>query len=301
MNIYTASLLVSLGLFAIIFGVAYLQKNQHFINAFWPLGFLAIALFCFAFRLGGYVKAPPYIGVENCGEQSLRFIDSCTDRAPAALSTNIESFWPVLLITGLIAIWGMRLAWHILKRSTHREARLEAATKHRHRRSWSTPLIFAELALSEAVLLWVVSLPIQFLFTLDLSRQGPTDILTLLPFILGVAVWLFGFAYELISDRELRIFSSNPKNDGKVMQSGLWRYSRHPHYFGEALMWWGVFITTFIALEPRYWLAISPLLITYMLRYVSGVPVAEKHYKGSDTYQKYRRRTSAMLPLPPRS
>src|SRR5690606_6836000 len=116
----------------------------------------------------------------------------------------------------------------------------------------------------------------------------------------GALLWLIGFIYELVADAQLHAFTRDPANRGKVLMTGLWRYARHPNYFGEAVLWWGIFIMTLAAPAPKYWLVISPLIVTYMLRFVSGVPVLEKKYAGNKAYQAYKRRTNAMLPWPPR-
>ena len=112
-------------------------------------------------------------------------------------------------------------------------------------------------------------------------------------------VWLIGFFFEVVGDYQLKTFLANPKNKGKLMTPGLWRYTRHPNYFGEATMWWGIAI---IALATPYgWVAIiTPVLITYLLLFVSGVPMTEKSFAGKPGWDRYKRQTSIFLPLPPK-
>jgi steroid 5-alpha reductase family enzyme len=111
----------------------------------------------------------------------------------------------------------------------------------------------------------------------------------------GIALWLFGFVFESVGDYQLKKFLSDPRNRGKIMQEGLWKYTRHPNYFGESCMWWGIFI---IACGVPYgWTTfVSPLLLTYFLLYVSGIPLAEQQLKDNPEFKAYVRRTSAFFP-----
>ncbi len=115
--------------------------------------------------------------------------------------------------------------------------------------------------------------------------------------ILGAALWIFGFAFESIGDKQLRAFLANPKNKGKIMDKGLWRYTRHPNYFGEVTQWWAIGV---IALSSEYgWLAtVGPTVITFLIVKVSGVPLLENKYASNPEYQAYKRRTSMLIPLP---
>ncbi|MCX6567641.1 MAG: DUF1295 domain-containing protein, partial [Candidatus Aminicenantes bacterium] len=112
-------------------------------------------------------------------------------------------------------------------------------------------------------------------------------------------VWVVGFLFEAIGDAQLARFKRDPANRGKIMDRGLWNYSRHPNYFGESLMWWGIFL---LALNvPGGWTTImSPVLITFLLVRVSGVPLLEKKYAGNADFQAYSRRTSAFVPWFPK-
>jgi steroid 5-alpha reductase family enzyme len=116
---------------------------------------------------------------------------------------------------------------------------------------------------------------------------------------LALAAWIFGFGFEVISDRQLARFKQNPENRGKIMTSGLWRYSRHPNYFGEATLWWGM--SLFALAVPRGWIGLaSPILITLLLRFVSGVPLLEKKNAGNPGFIDYRSRTPVFVPWFPR-
>ena len=118
--------------------------------------------------------------------------------------------------------------------------------------------------------------------------------------IIGFIVWLIGFYFESVGDKQLANFIHNPENKGKLMTEGLWKYSRHPNYFGEVTQWWGIWI---IALSVPYgWVAIiGPITITILILFVSGVPLLEKKYKGRSDFEAYKKRTSIFIPLPPKS
>ena len=117
--------------------------------------------------------------------------------------------------------------------------------------------------------------------------------------VIGIAIWLVGFFFEVVGDWQLKRFLADEKNHGHLMTSGLWRYTRHPNYFGEATMWWGIFV---IALStPVGWVGIiSPVVITFLLLFVSGVPMTENAFEGRKGWAAYMKRTSKFLPMSPR-
>lgn len=199
-----------------------------------------------------------------------------------------------LLIASLAVIWGLRLAGYIgwRNRGKGEDFRYKAMRKRIGDR-FALVSLFTVFAL-QGVLMWVISLPLQ---VAQLSREP--ERLTWLDFF-GAALWLIGLGFEAIGDWQLAAFKTDPANKGKVMDRGLWSYTRHPNYFGDALLWWGFFL---IALAtPRGWrTVISPLLMTTLLIKVSGVALLEKTLvKTRPEYQDYVRRTSSFFPLPPR-
>ena len=117
--------------------------------------------------------------------------------------------------------------------------------------------------------------------------------------IFGVIIWIIGFYFESTSDAQLFRFMRKPENKGHVMHTGLWKYSRHPNYFGESLMWFGIF---FLALSMPYgWTAIiTPVTITFLLVYVTGIPLIENAMKNNPEYQEYKRKTSKFIPWWPK-
>jgi steroid 5-alpha reductase family enzyme len=195
-----------------------------------------------------------------------------------------------VLITALTAVWGLRLAGHIFFRNRSKgEDFRYRAMRARHGKRFPVVSLYSVFAV-QGLLMWVISLPLQIA---EISRMPAK--LTWLDWT-GAIVWLIGFAFESIGDLQLARFKARPKNKGKVMDRGLWRYTRHPNYFGDALLWWGFFL---IALNTPLgvWTVISPLIMTGLLMKVSGVALLEKTLmKTKPEYRDYVRRTNAFVP-----
>lgn len=199
-----------------------------------------------------------------------------------------------LLITTLVFIWGVRLSLHIFLRNAGKgeDFRYKAMRAHHGARF---PLIsLFSVFLLQGALMFIISLPLQ----VGAAAKTP-ERLTWLDYA-GIALWLTGFLFEAIGDWQLKVFKSNPDNAGKVMDSGLWRYSRHPNYFGDALLWWGYFLIA-LATPLGVWTIFSPLIMTLLLMKVSGVALLEKTLvETKPEYAEYVRRTSSFFPWPPR-
>jgi steroid 5-alpha reductase family enzyme len=110
---------------------------------------------------------------------------------------------------------------------------------------------------------------------------------------------MIGFYFQAVGDFQLSVFAKQKKQPGTILQTGLWKYSRHPNYFGEIMMWWGIFIIT-LPVQNSFYFIISPLTITLLLVFVSGIPMLEKKYAGNPAFNAYKKRTSALLPWPPK-
>lgn len=197
------------------------------------------------------------------------------------------------LVTALVTVWGVRLAGHIHWRGRgHGEDPRYAAMRTRHGDAfwWRSLLLVFWL---QGTLLWFIALPILLAARDTTTLFIPTDIAGLLLF--GV-----GFAFETIGDRQLRNFKADPANRGRVLDRGLWRYSRHPNYFGDALLWWGLYLLAVAA--PGGWLTVlSPMLMTVLLVRVSGVVLLEEGLRASKPgYADYIAKTSAFIPWFPR-
>jgi steroid 5-alpha reductase family enzyme len=146
--------------------------------------------------------------------------------------------------------------------------------------------------LFQGLLMWIVSLPVQ----LGQVAERPDKIGV--AGVLGVGVWAVGMFFEAVGDWQLARFKSKPWNAGRVMETGLWRYTRHPNYFGDFCVWWGIFIVAATS-NPGMASVPGPLLMTALLMKVSGVPLTERHLERRPGYAKYVERTNAFFPGPP--
>ena len=196
------------------------------------------------------------------------------------------------LIAGLVSVWGVRLAWHIgrrsLKRSREDPRYVELSAKWQGN-FWL--MAYLRIFLLQGALIWIISLPVVMVAGSRITRLGWLS-------VVGVAIWAIGFDFEAIADRQLANFI-NAKDHPKILQTGLWRYSRHPNYFGELVQWWAIGL---IALQARGgWVGlIGPLTLTWLIVFVSGIPPIEKRRQKDAEYRAYQLRTSPLVPLPPR-
>lgn len=193
----------------------------------------------------------------------------------------------------LVVVWGIRLARHISKRlavSQHEDYRYKAM-----RDKWGGSAdrqAYVRVFLTQAILAFVISLPVL------IAIAQPTVAPNWLSYV-AVGIWVFGFVIEFVADAQLKRFVSDPKHKGQLMVSGLWRYSRHPNYFGEITQWWGIGL---LCLNVNFgWIGlVGPLLITLLLIFVSGLPLSEAHMRSRKGWGAYSRRTSVLIPLPPK-
>ena len=195
-----------------------------------------------------------------------------------------------ILVLALVCVWGLRLSNHIYRRlrSTTTEDKRYVEMRKKWQSGNQDVAIFFRIYMVQAILASVICLPVIILNT---STPGVA-----LPFIvIGLVIWIIGFVIEATADRQLRHFIRSSANKGKLMTRGIWRYSRHPNYFGEVTLWWGVGV---IALGvPFGWIGlIGPALISYLIIFVSGVPPTEKAFAGRPGWDEYKRRTSVLIP-----
>jgi len=198
------------------------------------------------------------------------------------------------LMLALTALWGLRLAAYIYlrKRGAGEDFRYQAMRK-KHGEKFAWVSLFTVFGLQGALLL-IIALPQQA----TMVAPTPTN-LTFLD-ILGTAIFFLGFGCEAIADIQMARFKRNPANRSKVMDHGLWRYSRHPNYFGEAVLWWGLYLIA-LSNSGHWWVVISPVLITFLLLRVSGVPLLEEGLtQRREGYAEYVRRTRVFVPWFPR-
>jgi steroid 5-alpha reductase family enzyme len=246
-----------------LWGVSVAIKDVSFIDAVWAYGMVALALFS-AWRVG----------------------------VPGDLSAT---GW---LLAGLTTLWGLRLGTHLLLRWRRlgRDPRYDRILGGAmEKNGWS--FAFASLVivfLLQGPLLWFVSLPAQVGIFAS-AGQGIAPLAWA-----GAALALTGIAFETIGDAQLEAFRKDPANKGQVMDKGLWHYTRHPNYFGDALTWWGIWLVS-ASTGAGAWTIASPILLTWMLNKWSGAPILEKGLKKTRPgYADYVARTSGFVPWPPR-
>jgi steroid 5-alpha reductase family enzyme len=211
--------------------------------------------------------------------------------ATSAATEGFETRSRLVLV--LVTLWGARLSLYITVRN------LGGGEDFRYRamrERWGTRFPIVSLATVfglQALLAWIVSLPVQAAIAAVFPAR-----LTALDRI-GVAVWIVGFAFEAVGDWQLSRFRAKARNRGRLLTTGLWKYSRHPNYFGDALQWWGLWLIA--AATGAWWTVVGPLLMTLLLLRVSGVTLLEKRLRRSrEGYEDYCRRTSAFVPTRPR-
>ena len=147
---------------------------------------------------------------------------------------------------------------------------------------------FLWIVLLQGLLLLIMSYP--GIFTNLRSQSGITAL-----DIFGLLLWIFGFYFESVGDYQLYKFLNNPENKDKIMDQGLWKYTRHPNYFGEIIMWWSIFLI--IISIPGGWVTIiAPLTITILLIFITGIPMNEKVLENNPEFQKYKKRTNMLIP-----
>ena len=239
-------------------------KDVSFIDAFWPFGMVLLAWATWA-----------------------------QSGAPGARSH---------LLLGLTTLWGMRLAWHLWTRwrahgEDPRYTKIIASTTAKKGWSWSKTALIS-VFLTQAPLLFITCLPAQLgIWASDGGRTvvGPLA-------ALGAVIALIGIAFETIGDAQLNRFRSDLANKGKVLDTGLWRYTRHPNYFGDACTWWGIWLVAAETGQPGWISIVGPIFLTFTLTKWSGKPLLEKGMKKTrPEYAAYVARTSGFFPWPPKS
>jgi steroid 5-alpha reductase family enzyme len=247
------------------------------------------ALVLVAFMVGGFVVA-------QCKHDNsivdvmygLGYVLSAWVVAAAAGVENARG-WVLL---ALITAWGLRLAFHIGRRNwgrgeDYRYTRMRAGWG---RRQGLNALV--RVFLLQGAIILVINAGVLYALGTPGPGLGALD-------GAGIVLWMLGFYFEAVGDHQLWVFRQDPGNRGTVMRTGLWRYSRHPNYFGEVVQWWGIYLI--VAAAPGgAWFVFSPVLITLLIGFVSGIPLLERRYAASPAYDEYRRTTSIFLPMPPR-
>jgi steroid 5-alpha reductase family enzyme len=240
-------------------GVAYLRKRHDGIDVVWGSGFAVIAV------------------------------------VTLVLAQGEGDAWRQWLITALTVVWGLRLAIHIGRRNHGKpeDERYVELMREAPGNPWLHA--FRKIYLTQGVVMWFVSLPVQ------LGQYGfASGVLSTVVTILGVVVWAVGMFFESVGDAQLSAFKADPENKGKVMDRGLWRYTRHPNYFGDACVWWGLALLALFHPAGLIGLA-SAAAMTANLAKGTGAKLLESTIgERRPGYVDYVKRTSGFVPLPPK-
>ncbi|MDH4232186.1 MAG: DUF1295 domain-containing protein [Nitrospirota bacterium] len=209
----------------------------------------------------------------------------------AAVNENLGP--RAFLVIMFVIVWGVRLALHVYLRNRKNP---EDARYRAWRQEWGKKAnirAFFQIFLLQGLLLLVIVLPVTAVI---MAGSKPLSLLD----AAGVLIWMTGILFETVGDWQLFCFKKDPSHKGKIIMTGLWRYSRHPNYFGEVTLWWGIYLVALSA-GAEWATIIGPLTITFLILKVSGIPMLEKKYEGNIEFEEYRQRTSAFFPLPPKT
>lgn len=253
-------LAAAIGLMTLVWLVSLPKRDVSIIDIFWGLGFVLVGWFYYFFG------AP-----EGAGDRGVRG----------------------LLVPVLVTLWGTRLAIYIGWRN---HGKGEDYRYVAMRKRWGSKFPAASLVIVfwlQALLLWLIAMPLFKVQRATPSSLGWLD-------ALGLFLFVVGFFFETVGDYQMARFKADPENRGKVLDHGLWRYTRHPNYFGDATVWWGLACFAF-ATPGSAWTVFSPVLMTFLLLRVSGVALLEKGLsRTKPAYADYVHRTSAFFPWPPK-
>lgn len=193
-----------------------------------------------------------------------------------------------LLIVFLVALWSIRLSVHIFLRNTKKK---EDYRYKQWRKDWGKYFIirsFLQIYMLQGFLMYVIALPVTVALVSESAFYSPF-------IFVGLAIWIIGFFFEAVGDYQLSQFKKDTTNKGKIMTTGVWKYTRHPNYFGEVTLWWGMFVITF-SQHSAWSTIIGPLTITFFILKVSGIPMLERKYEGNKEFEEYKKKTNAFFP-----
>lgn len=200
-----------------------------------------------------------------------------------------------ILVTVLTVVWGLRLAVHIAWRARghgedprYERMLAKAGPGAARRNLYALRMVY----LLQAALVWLISLPVQA------ACYAPAPIGALA--VAAAAVWAAGVTFEAVGDWQLRAFKADPANRGAIMDRGLWSWTRHPNYFGDFLVWWGLYLLACVSLPVAAATLVSPVVMTFLLTAGSGKALLERHMADRPGYAAYKARTSGFFPRPPR-
>ena len=221
--------------------------------------------------------------------------------APGFVLVVLAALWMVhpyglrpVIVATLVTIWGLRLGLHIFMRNWARGEDWRYARWRRYWQSWWPLVSYVLLFVLPGAAILVITAPVLWV----IAYGGPVALNG--GDMLGIALWVGGFVMEAAADAQLVRFLKRPINKGRILRTGLWRYSRHPNYFGELLQWWGLWLVA-LSVPGAFNTIAGPVLLTILILWVSGVPTVEHRWASSPTYKLYAKRTNALVPMAPRA
>jgi steroid 5-alpha reductase family enzyme len=197
-----------------------------------------------------------------------------------------------VLVTLLVTLWGIRLAWHIHSRNTNKGEDYRYKAWRESWGKWFLLRSYLQVYILQGVFLYIIVLPVLFIQRYGGPALNIYD-------LIGVFIWGIGFYFEAVGDSQLRAFIKDANNKGKILTTGLWQYTRHPNYFGEVTQWWGIWLIA-LSVPGSFWTIIGPITITYLIVFVSGIPMLEKRYEGNQEFESYKQKTSVFFPMKPK-
>jgi len=271
---------------AVVAVVARRTGRVAVVDVAWGLGFVAVALVSTA--TGELLRRGRTYRFAGLGDSDFRLVsqpagDSATDWFHDLLFQQSLRSW---LLVALVAVWGGRLAWHIMRRAKGQGE----DPRYVELMARGSGGIARKVLVPQGLAMWFVSLPVQ----VAAVSLGPIGWQTWV----GAAVWLGGLAFESVGDAQLAAYKKHPDRP-PVMDRGLWRYTRHPNYFGDACAWWGVWLVA-ADVWPGALTILSPVAMTWFLVFATGARLLERSMMKRPGYPEYAARTSMFFPLPPK-
>ena len=199
--------------------------------------------------------------------------------------------WRRVVLFVVVAVWGLRLAWHMHQRNSGKGEDPRYAAMLEKEQGNPTLVAIRKVYGVQGLSVWFVSLPIQVS-----AAAGDGVVLVA---VVGLLLWLLGVIFESVGDKQLKDFKADPSTKGTVMDRGLWSWTRHPNYFGDSCVWWGIWLVS-ASPWPGVLTVLSPVAMTYFLVFATGARLLEKHMAERPGYAEYQQRTSYFLPRPPR-
>lgn len=258
---FLESILTAWVFFTLIYGLALLRDDYSVVDIFWGSSFVVLATVLNVLRL-----------------------------------TRGESLaWTEYALWGFVALWGLRLTLYLGKRNWSKSEDYRYVAM---REKWGPKLQKLKAYLKVYMTQGFFHLLIATGFILAFSFPSTGfSVLRAVFFASGALIFLIGWVFETLGDYQLQRFKADPQNKGKVLTHGVWAYTRHPNYFGEVAVWWGLWLVI-LSISPLIGLigVLSPLIITWLLLYVSGIPLLEKRYAGNEAFEAYKKTTNAFFP-----